>query len=77
MCYINNCTNYEKIYNRNKEWSNDKVSNIYCCINFDGFYYAKGMHHNGRKWRETKQPLDEGERRKWKAGLKLNIQKLR
>ena len=23
----------------------------------------------------TKQPLDEGERREWKAGLKLNIQK--
>ena len=28
-------------------------------------------HSNGRKWRGTKEPLDEGE----KAGLKLNIQK--
>ena len=30
---------------------------------------------NGRKWRGTKEPLDEGKRAEWKAGLKLNIQK--
>ena len=30
---------------------------------------------NGRKWRGTKKPLDEGERESKKAGLKLNIQK--
>ena len=31
---------------------------------------------NGRKWKGTKDPLDEGERGEWeKAGLKLNIQK--
>ena len=30
---------------------------------------------NGRKWRETKEPLDEDERGEWKAGSKLNIQK--
>ena len=29
----------------------------------------------GRKWRRTKEPLDESERGEWKAGLKLNIQK--
>ena len=29
----------------------------------------------GRKQRRTKEPLDEGERGKWKTGLKLNIQK--
>ena len=29
---------------------------------------------NGRKWRGTKEPLDEGERGEWKDGLKLNIQ---
>ena len=28
-----------------------------------------------RKWRITKEPLDEGERRHWKSWLKLNIQK--
>ena len=34
-----------------------------------------GWHHPyGRKWR-TKEPLDESERGKWKAGLKLSIQK--
>ena len=33
-------------------------------------------HPNGRKWRETKEPLDEGERREWKSWLKLNIEKI-
>ena len=32
-------------------------------------------HPNGRNWRGTKEPLDEGERGEWKAGLKLNIRK--
>ena len=32
-------------------------------------------HFNGRKWRETKEPLDESERGEWKPGLKLNTQK--
>ena len=29
----------------------------------------------GRKWRRTKEPLDERERGEWKFGLQLNIQK--
>ena len=29
----------------------------------------------GRKWRRTKEPLDESEREEWNVGLKLNIQK--
>ena len=29
----------------------------------------------GRKWRGTKEPLDESESGEWKVGLKLNIQK--
>ena len=29
----------------------------------------------GRKWRRTKEPLDENERGEWKVGLNLNIQK--
>ena len=32
-------------------------------------------HPYGRKWRRTKEPLDENEREEWKVGLKLNIQK--
>ena len=34
-------------------------------------------HSNGRKWRGNKEPLYEGERGEWKAGLKLNIQKMK
>ena len=33
------------------------------------------IHPYGRKWRGTKEPLDEGERGEWIVGLKLNIQK--
>ena len=32
-------------------------------------------HSKGRKWRGTKEPLDEGKRGEWKTGLKLSIQK--
>ena len=35
----------------------------------------KWYHPYSRKLRGIKQSLDEGERREWKAGLKLNIQK--
>ena len=38
--------------------------------------HADGYHSNGRKWRGTKEPLDEGERRERKF-WKLSIQKLR
>ena len=34
-------------------------------------------HLYGRKWRRTKELLDESERGEWKAGLKLNIQKIK
>ena len=34
-------------------------------------------HPKGRKWRGTKEPLDERERGEWKIGLKLNIQKMK
>ena len=36
---------------------------------------CRWYHSNGRKWRGAKEPLDEGERGEWKAGLKLSIQK--
>ena len=42
--------------------------------NVSNFRYAD-MYSNGRKWRQTKESLDEGERGQWKAGSKLNIQK--
>ena len=28
-------------------------------------------HHYGRKWRRTKEPLDESERGEWKSWLKI------
>ena len=36
---------------------------------------CRWYHPYGRKWRGTKEPLDEDERGEWKTGLKLNIQK--
>ena len=38
-------------------------------------YADDGNHSNGRKWRGTKEPLDEGKNESEKAYLKLNIQK--
>ena len=32
---------------------------------------------NGKNWRGTKKPLDEGERGQWKSDLNLNINKTR
>ena len=32
-------------------------------------------HPNGKKWRRTKEPLDEGERREWKSCLKTQHSK--
>ena len=39
------------------------------------YYMCRWYYCNGRKWRETKEPLDEGKRREWKPGFKLNCQK--
>ena len=36
---------------------------------------CKWCQSNGRKWREIKKPLDDGERGDWKSWLKLHIQK--
>ena len=43
--------------------------------NINNLRYANDNHCNGRKWRRTKEPLDEGEREEWKAGFKLDNQK--
>ena len=36
---------------------------------------CRWYHSNSRKWRGTRESLDEGERGEWKSFLKLNIQK--
>ena len=70
-------------------WTNRSCSiNIYCIkideikLNLTGlyctalYYSALRCHHPyGRKWRRTKEPLDESENGEWKGWLKLNIQK--
>ena len=38
--------------------------------NINNLRYADDNHPNGRKWRGTKEPLDEGERGEWKSWLK-------
>ena len=43
--------------------------------NIKNLRYADDNHFSGRKQRGAKEPLDEGGRGEWKAGLKLNIQK--
>ena len=43
--------------------------------NINNVRYSDDTPPYGRKWRRTKEPLDEDERREGKTGLKLNIQK--
>ena len=40
-----------------------------------GEVICRQHHPNGRKWRRTKEPLDEGERREWKSWLKTQHSK--
>ena len=37
--------------------------------NINNFRYADDTYPYGRKWRRTKEPLDENERGEWKVGL--------
>ena len=43
------------------------------CQKYQKPQICRWYHSNGRKWR-TKEPVDEGERGEWKAGLKLSVQ---
>ena len=43
-------------------------------VDFNKLIEGTWHHPNGRKGRGIKNPLDEGEREKWKSGLRLNTQ---
>ena len=43
--------------------------------NINNLRYADDTTLNSRKWRRTKELLDESKRRKWKTSIKLHIQK--
>ena len=45
--------------------------------NINNLRYADDNHPYGRKWRRTKEPVDESERTEWKAGLRLKKQSLK
>ena len=46
--------------------------------NINNLRYADDTTLNGRRWRGTKEPLDESERGEWKSWLKtLNIQNVK
>ena len=49
--------------------------NQHCQEKYQQPQICRWHHPYGRKWRRTKEPLDESERGEWKSGLKLNIQK--
>ena len=53
----------------NHSWNQD------CQEKYQQPQIFRWYHPNGRKWRGTKEHLDEGERGEWKSWLKLNIQK--
>ena len=52
--------------------------NQYCQEKYQQPQIYRWYHPNGKKWRGTKEPLDEVEREEWKKnGLKLSIQKIK
>ena len=44
-------------------------------ISVTSYVICRWHHPYGRKWRRTKEPLDENEKEEWKSGEKLNIHK--
>ena len=52
-----------------------KSWNLDCWEKYQQPHICRWHHPNGRKQRETKEPLDEGKRGEWKSWLKINIQK--
>ena len=44
-------------------------------ININSLRHANDNHSNVRKWKETKEPLDESERGDWKSWLKTQYSK--
>ena len=57
-------------------WNAGLISwNQDCWEKYQQSQICRWYHPNNRKWRLTKEPPDEGERRQWKSWLKLNIQK--
>ena len=56
-------------------WMNHKLYSIYCREKYQQPQICRWYHPHGRKWRGTKEPLDEGERRAWKGWLKTQHSK--
>ena len=57
-------------------WMKHKL-NQDCQEKYQQTQICRWYHYNGRQLRGTKEPLDEAERGEWKAGLKLNTQKMK
>ena len=57
-------TSWETLGWMNTSWNQD------CCEKYQQPQICRWHHSYGRKWRETKKPLDESERREWKSWLK-------
>ena len=68
-------TNLSRVHH-SKYWAGWITSwNQDCQEKYQQPQICRWYHPYGRKWRGTKEPLDEGERGEWKSWLKLNIQK--
>ena len=78
---------HHRLNGREFEWTpgvGDGQGGLVCCSSWGHrvrhdwateLKWCRWHHPYGRKWRTTKEPLDENERGEKKAGLKLNIRK--
>ena len=64
-------------YNLYAEWIkwNARLDESQAGIKIAGRSVCRWYHSNGKKWRGTKEPLDEGEKGEWKSCLKTQHSK--
>ena len=62
---------YEDCIMRNARLAESQSGIKIARININNLSLYRWHHWNGRKWRGTKEPLDENERGEWKSWLKI------
>ena len=65
LCIVHSC--------KMPGWMNHRLESRNCWVKYQQPQICRWYYSNGRKWRRTKETLDEGKRREWKSWLKNKI----
>ena len=76
-CILSPCSFnlYTEYIEQNSRLNEAQAGNQDCREKCQESQMCRWYHSNGRKWRVTKEPLDEGEREDWKSWLKTEHSK--